>query len=169
MPLLYTPKLLKHYNKKVWTEWMRERARAKERRHPSKWSSKVAAAAEAPTTLRVCVLKNYIAGAVLHNGWIAFLSKISMNMSIIKIIFKAKITKNANTWDLVKRRNAMALRVLAAQHSSEEKLLTLAVSSRFSHENEVLELQFSCLREIYALTPSLCFPLGSFLCLCFYL
>lgn len=54
-----------------------------------------------------------------------------------------------------KRRNTMALRVLAAQHSSEEKLLTLAVSSRFSQENEVLELQFSCLRENYTLTPSL--------------
>lgn len=115
MPLLYTPKLLKHCNKKVWTEWMRKGEGAKERRHPLKWNSKVAAtaipaeAAAAAAHDCVCVLKNYIACAVLHNGWIAFLSEISMNMSIIKIIFKAKMTKNANTWDFVKRRNTTAI------------------------------------------------------------
>lgn len=70
-----------------------------------------------------------------HNGWIAFLSEISMNMSIIKIIFKAKTTKNANTWDFA-----------CVDIGS-------SVSPSFYQSNKVLELQFSCLPKI---APSHC-------------
>lgn len=153
-------------------EWVSERA--EERRHPPKWNSKVAATAP---VAQLCVLKNYIACAVLHNGWIAFLSEISMNMSIIKIIFKAKITEKCEhlrfceetpkiPWHSIRRECIGSSRISGNGRRGAEKLLTLAVSSSFYQENEVLELQFSCLRELLAYSL-----LRSFVhsCLCFYL
>lgn len=149
---------------------MREREWAKERRHPSKWNSKVAAQAEAPTTLCVCVLKNYIAGAVLHNGWIAFLSKISMNMSIIKIIFKAKITKNANTWDFV-RRDEIPWHWEYWQHSTAAKKSCWhwQFLLDFLKKMKYLSSNFLVYARITHSHPVSFSRLGSFLCLCFYL
>lgn len=51
-----------------------------------------------------------------------------------------------------------------------EKLLTLAVSSSVYQENEVLELQFSCLRELLSLSLSSSFLVCVFIykCTCLY-
>lgn len=41
MPLLYTPKLLKHYNEKVWTEWESEQKKGDTRPNGTqKWQHK---------------------------------------------------------------------------------------------------------------------------------